>query len=499
MWNKCRIKSVTLISILSIVVFCCLSEKPQAVSEKSTSLKENLSLKENKDRVLLLNVAGAISPASEDYILKGLQEADKIKAKLVILQLDTPGGLETSMRTINRGILASNIPVVAFVAPRGARAASAGTYILYASHIAAMAEGTNLGAATPVSIGGKTESPIEKNDQYNNQSDDKTAKSTKSDKLEKSEKSDDKLKYKSEKGEKKEKDTMARKAEEDDAAYIRSLAQMNHRNVTWAERAVRESVSLSADEALKLNVINVIANTVPELLQALNGYAVKVQGKEFKLDTLDLVVDQFEPDWRYELLSLITDPTVAYILLMIGIYGLFFEFSNPGFILPGVAGGIALLLALYAFHLLPINYAGVALLLLGISCMIAEAYVSSFGALGIGGVIAFALGSLLLLDIHVEGFGIAWQVILLMSLLSLAFFLTVINLTILSMRKKIVTGKEALIGSVGEVMETQDHHAIVRIQGEIWQADSLDPLTVGQKIRVTAVSGLRLTVEKIGR
>lgn len=404
-----------------------------------------------------LDVVGAISPATQDYIQRGLTYAAEHNASLVILRLDTPGGLETSMRGINKAILASPIPVVTYVAPAGARAASAGTFILYASHIAAMAPGTNLGAASPVSI---SEAPASENE-----------KNTPS--------------------------THEKKAMNDAAAYIRSLAELRGRNVEWGEQAVRSAVSLSAEEAQKQKVIDVIADSVPDLLKKINGQAVKVQDKMQDLKTSGLAIEEYKPEWRYQFLSIITDPSVAYILLIIGIYGLFFEFANPGFVLPGVAGAIAILLALYAFQLLPINYAGFALLLLGIAFMIVEAFVTSYGVLGIGGVIAFAAGSILLLDTSAPGFNIAWQLIAFMSILSAIFFLMIVNLAVRSQRRKVVSGREGLIGSEGIVLEYMDNQLMVRIEGEIWKARSEKKLQPREKIRVIDVNNLLLTVESI--
>lgn len=406
-----------------------------------------------------LDINGAISPATQDYIQRGLEYAYHHNAEVVILRLDTPGGLDTSMRGINKAILASPVPVVTYVAPEGARAASAGTFILYASHIAAMAPGTNVGAASPVGMGGADLSPNNEN--------------------------------------KKSTSTEAKKVTNDAAAYIRSLAQMRGRNVVWGEGAVRQAVSLSEEEALKQKVIDLTANNVPDLLQKINGHIVNVNGVNKTLQTSDVTIEKIQPDWRYQFLSIITDPSIAYILLLMGIYGLFFEFYNPGFVLPGVVGTICLLLALYAFQLLPINYAGFALLILGILCMIFEAYISSFGILGIAGVVAFIVGSVFLLRSDIPGYGVAWQIILMMSIVSVGFFLLIINLAIRSMRKKIVTGREALIGKIGEVLRFDGNEGQVRIQGEIWNAHSSHSLTLGQKIRVTHVSGLKLTVEPV--
>lgn len=404
-----------------------------------------------------LDVMGAIGPATQDYIIRGLEYAKQHHAEVMIIRLDTPGGLDSSMRNIDKAILTSSVPVVTYVAPEGARAASAGTYILYASHIAAMAPGTNLGAASPITMGGLP--ATEEN--------------------------------------KKTSTTMEKKAMNDASAYIRSLAEMRGRNVEWAEKAVRHAVSLSANEALKLKVIDLIANNIPEIFQKINERTVQVNGSPKILQTHDLHIEVIKTDWRYQFLSVITDPSIAYILLLGGIYGLFFEFYNPGLVLPGVVGAISLLLALYAFQLMPINYAGVALLLLGIIFMIIEVMVSSFGIIGIGGIIAFVIGSIFLLDTDQPGFSIAWQLILAMSVVSAGFFLIVMNLAIRSMRKKIVTGREAIIGRVGKVLEYNNEECRVKVSGEIWNARSKIPLHSGEKIRVTHLSGLYLTVEPV--
>lgn len=404
-----------------------------------------------------LEVTGAIGPATQDYIIRGLEYAKQRHAEVILIRMDTPGGLDTSMRSINKAILTSTVPVVTYVAPEGARAASAGTYILYASHVAAMAPGTNLGAASPITIG-----ELSKTEENNKSS-----------------------------------STVEKKAMNDASAYIRSLAEMRGRNVEWAEKAVREAVSLSANEALKLKVIDLIANNIPDVFQKIDGRVVKINNSSKVLQTHDLQIEIIKPDWRYQFLSVITDPSIAYILLLVGIYGLFFEFYSPGFVLPGVVGAICLLLALYAFQLLPINYAGAALLLLGIIFMIIEVVVSSFGVIGIGGIIAFIIGSIFLLDTKQPGFNIAWQLILAMSLVSAAFFLIVTNLAIRSMKKQIVTGREAIIGKLGKVIEYNNDECRIMILGELWNARSDIPLHPGEKVRVTHLSGLYLTVEPL--
>ncbi len=398
--------------------------------------------------VFVVPLEGAIGPASADFISRAIKRAAKEKAQLVIVRMDTPGGLDTSMRSLIKDILASPVPVASFVAPSGSRAASAGTFILYASHIAAMAPGTNLGAASPVAIGGSP--PGEK--------DGKKGSSSNSG------------------------DTMTRKVTNDAVAYIRGLAEMRGRNADWAEKAVREAVSLSAKEALRLKVIDHIAADVPELLK--------------KLGKAGAPVVEVEVDWRTRVLSVITNPAVAYIMILLGIYALIFEFMNPGLVLPGVVGAISLLLALYAFHLLPVNYAGLALILLGIAFMIAEAFLPAFGSLGVGGLIAFVIGSVILIDeTELPGFEIPYGLIAGVATASAAFLFFVIGVAVRSRRRPVVTGREYLVGAPGEALEDFDAEGWARVQGETWRVRSAAPVRRGQRLRVKAMDGLVLTVE----
>lgn len=419
--------------------------------------------------VVHLELDGAIGPASSDYVARSLDYAAETKASLIILRMDTPGGLDTAMREIIKDIIASPVPVAVYVAPGGARAASAGTYILYAGHIAAMAPGTNLGAASPIKMpmpGSLDEEPS-------------------------------KAKSKPENGSHENASVMERKMTNDAAAYIRGLANLRGRNAEWAEKAVRESASLSAEEALALHVIDFLATDVDDLLKKADGRSVNVLGQTVKLNLAGARIEPVEPDWRNRLLSAIANPNIAYVLMLLGIYGLILEFYHPGTVAPGTIGAICLLLALYAFQALSVNYAGVALILLGLGLMTAEAFAPSFGILGIGGITAFVFGSIILMDTGITGPEVNPAVIAAFAVSSAALCIVVTRLLLRVRNKPVVAGREQLIGSIGTAMEDFAAEGRVWVHSEAWTAHAEQPVHHGQKVKVIDVKGLTLIVDTV--
>lgn len=437
---------------------------------------------------LIIPIEGAIGAATGEFVVSGLEDAAAANAELVVLRMDTPGGLDQAMRRIIKAILASPVPVASFVAPPGARAASAGTYILYASQIAAMAPATNLGAATPIQIGGgdlpKLGDRLPPGGEPTNGNGNANGKGHND-------------------SEQAEPDNTAgakeRKLVNDAVAYIRSLAELRGRNADWAEEAVRASVSLESSAAAERDVIDLVADDIPSLLERIDGRRVQTAAGERVFETAGIEVREIEPDWRIELLAVIVNPNVAYILLLIGIYGIIFELSNPGALFPGITGAISLLLALYALQVLPVNYAGVGLILLGVLLMVGEALAPSFGALGIGGLAAFLFGSVILMDD--EGAAVSWPVIGITAGLSAALSIWVIGRFIGLRGKTSAVGAEHLVGETGESRAdfggASNKAGQVHLEGELWQANSRSPVRRGESVRVLAVRGLKLEVESL--
>lgn len=402
-----------------------------------------------------LQLEGAIGPSSSSYLSKGFTYAADKNSSAVLISLDTPGGLAESMREMIQEILNSSRPVIIYVSPKGARAASAGTYLLYASHIAAMAPGTNLGAATPVSL-----MPAQNKDLNLTTS------------------------------------AMEKKVINDSIAYIKSLAQLRDRNISWAIDAVKEGKSLSAEDALRHGVIDLIADNEKELLQKIEGKLLKLSDSTIQLSLKDAKILYHQPDWKDQFLAIITNPNIAYILLMIGVYGIFFELMNPGSVYPGTIGLISGVMALYALNLLPFSFAGLLLIGIGIALMIAEVFITGFGILGIAGVISFALGSVLLFDANTLGEGISIPLIIAFCVTSLAFFILLIRFVFSSRSAKIVSGEEEMIGMPAEVIEKEGDLYRVRCHGEIWSAQSDTELNPGETMYVQSISGLTLILHK---
>ncbi|MGH8372253.1 MAG: NfeD family protein [Gammaproteobacteria bacterium] len=414
--------------------------------------------------VVLLRVDGAISPASAAYVVHGIGEADHRHAAAIVLELDTPGGLSSSMRDIIKAILASPVPVIGYVAPSGARAASAGTYIMYACHVAAMAPATNIGAASPVSLTGGGGTPP------SSSSSGKPAA-----------------------GE----STEMRKVTNDAVAYIRALAERRGRNADWAEKAVRDAVSVSDSEALKLHVVDLIAPNLPQLLTDVDGRKVETVDGVRVLHTRGAAVETITPGLRSRFLGVIANPEIAYILLLIGIGGLVIEGLHPGGVLPGVVGAICLLLALYAFQLLPVNFVGLGLMLLGVILIISEAFVPAYGVLGTGGVISFVIGSVILMHTGVPGYGIAVPVVVGIAIAAAGILAGIVWMALRSHHRPVVSGREEMIGAIGEVVADFEGRGAVHVHGERWQARSDAPLKRGQSVAVVAMHGLILDVKPV--
>ncbi|MDI5890975.1 NfeD family protein [Halomonas rhizosphaerae] len=453
---------------------------------------------------LVMTVDDAIGPAISDYFQRGLELAEERDAELVVVEMDTPGGLDASMRSMIRAMLTSSVPVAIYVSPAGARAASAGTYLLYASHVAAMAPATHLGSATPVQIGGGG-LPGLGDDDDGGEGDARAQEAEDTDEPATGNEGNADGEAPASEGETSEEaggddrrrgeTAMERKVLEDAVAYIRSLAERHGRNADWAEQAVREAVNLTDREALEQNVIDVVATGLEDLLTQIDGRTVVMEDGERTLATADLAVERFDPDWRTKLLAVITNPNVAYFLMIIGFYGLIFELSNPGSLVPGTIGIISLLLALFAFQVLPVNYAGLALILVGLGLIVGEALMPSFGILGIGGIVAFVIGSVMLMD--ADNLNISLPMIGGIALLAAGLMLWVMTRFIGLRRRVPRTGQEELVGSEAKALEDFAGQGHVRLMGERWNARSTQPLTRGQAVRVTAVDGLTLEVEPL--
>ncbi|WP_251308694.1 NfeD family protein [Halomonas sp. NCCP-2165] len=467
--------------ILLILSLCCLA--------LGSVLAWHAQAQQAERSAWVLTIDGAIGPASNDYFQRGLRLAAEANAELVVVKLNTPGGLDASMREMISAMLSSPVPVAFYVSPGGSRAASAGTYLLYASHVAAMAPATHLGSATPVQLGGgglpglgdEPDAPAEE------APDDAVADEA----AESSGQGDDEAP--AQEGEPRRGETaMERKVLEDAVAYIRGLAERHGRNADWAEAAVREAVTLTSNEALERNVIDVLASDLADLLAQIDGREVVMESGTRVLDTTNLVIETHDPDWRTELLAVITNPNVAYFLMIIGFYGLIFELSNPGSLIPGTIGVICLLLALFAFQVLPVNYAGLALILVGLGLIVGEAFMPSFGILGIGGVVAFVIGSVILMD--AEHLSISLPMIGSVAGLAGLLMLWVMTRFVGLRRAPVRTGQEELLHEQAIAQEDFEGEGHVRLHGERWRAVSAAPVRRGQHLRVVRVDGLTVEV-----
>jgi membrane-bound serine protease (ClpP class) len=429
--------------------------------------------------VYVIKVTGIIGPVVHDHIKRNVEQAGAANAEALILEMHTPGGLLTSTRDITQTILASKVPVVTYVSPPGSHAASAGTYILYSSHVAAMAPGTNIGAATPISISG--EGPVD-NPQEQEDGDKKGLK---------------KKTAPTQKPQESSNDALAHKAMNDATAYIRGLAELRGRNVEWAEKAVRQAATLTASEAIEENVIEIVAENVEDLVEQMDGRVVKMQDTgDRTLRTKNAKIIEKETNWRTQILMIITDPNVAFLLMTLGGYGLIYEFANPGTFVPGVIGVICIVLGLFAMNVMPVNYAGVALLLLGMGFMAGEALVPSFGVLGIGGAISFALGATILYEPELTGYGLSWWTIATATGASFLLLTVVLAFAMKGQRNPVTTGEEGLLNSKGEVLKWANGRGDVRVMGEIWQAVPAESRSFrkGDMVKIVKIDGLKLII-----
>ncbi len=429
-----------ILSLFLIAFFMCVFTPVHGFAEKE-ELREG--------EVLVITVNGIINPVSAEFIHKSLEKASNAKAAALVIELDTPGGLDTSMRSIVKDIMAGSVPVIVYVAPAGARAASAGVFITLAAHVAAMAPGTNIGAAHPVSIGGKMDN------------------------------------------------VMSEKAANDAAAYIKSIAGQRARNAVWAEDAVRKSVSITENDALKNNVIDLVAKDMNSLLKAVDGRTVNVAGVDKRIETAKAGVVKEQMGLRLKILNLISDPSVAYILMLLGFYGLFFEVTNPGALLPGIIGAISLVLAFYAFQTLPVNYAGLLLIIIGIVLFLLEVKVTSYGLLTVSGIVSLTLGSLMLFESPMPFLRVSLSIIIPAALITAFFFVITFRLVYKAHKRKHATGSEALVGLEGIAKsDVGPQGGMVQVHGEFWSAYSDASIVKDEKVTVEAVSGLKIRVRK---
>ena len=436
------------------------------------------------EKVVVLELRGALGVATADYIISGIEHAEATGAELVIIDMDTPGGLMAPMRDIIQTILNSSVPVATYVSPEGARADSAGTYILLASHIAAMAPTTHLGAATPVSLTGDNVTP--------EQDTEDTEEATE----EQEEATDDEAEPEAESQSDPQPGTsMERKVLNDAIAYIRGLAERHGRNADWAEDAVRDAATLTASEALEQNVIEFIANDHTALLEMIDGHEITIDGETVTLETSNVVIETYEANWRIKILSAVASPEIVLLLGMIGLYGLMYEGWNPGAIIPGVVGVICLLLAAYGLQVLPVNYAGLALIIVGLALMTAEAFAPSFGALGLGGIAAFVFGAIMMFDSGIPGFGISLTFVISIAIIAALLVIWMVGFILKLRRRGAVSGSDSIVGGVGIAMSDFSGEGMVWLEGEAWAARTRTPVSKDQEVVVKKMIGLTLEIE----